>query len=271
MKRNDPLVSVIMPAYNAEKYVGFAIQSILEQTYKDLELIVINDCSTDDTKSVIQTYLEKDERVRLIDNPHNMKIARSLNRGIESSKGKYIARMDADDWSYPYRIEKQVELMENDPEIVLCSGNMEICDKDMVVKSKSNMPQEHEKIMKVILQYNPMVSPAMMWKKETSLEVNGFMEDTITEDYMFVLDMSTKGLLINLNDTLIKYRIIKSSMTSTKNMGSHLSSLDVTLKGFLKYKYELSLKTKIIMVLRLLIAFMIPATFWRIISSRLRA
>ena len=117
MQKNKPFVSVLMPAYNAEKYIGLAIQSILDQTYRDFEFIILDDCSKDHTWEIIQKYAQKDKRIRAIHNNINLKIAETLNKGLKECKGKYIVRKDADDWSYPNRIEKQVD-MEKNPEFL---------------------------------------------------------------------------------------------------------------------------------------------------------
>lgn len=127
----DPKVTVLMPAYNAEKYIETAIESILNQTYKDFEFIIVNDCSTDSTLDIIERYAKQDKRIKIISNKENQKIAQTLNNGLKEAKGKYIARLDADDWSYPERLEKQVNFMEENPDVVLSSGNMEICDGEL--------------------------------------------------------------------------------------------------------------------------------------------
>lgn len=259
-----------MPAYNAEKYIGIAIESILNQTYKDFEFIILNDCSTDNTKSIAEEYAKKDQRIKVVNNTHNIKIAQTLNKGIQLSKGKYIARIDADDWSYPDRIQKQIEYMENNPETVLLSGQMETCDKELNVKSTSKFPLNNQEIRNVLLQYNPMVSPAMMWRKDASEKIGNFKTETITEDYMFILDMSTVGELHNLEDILLKYRVLDTSMTSSKMRGSHLSSVNISLTGHLKYNLPLTLKTQLIIIARLLVAFFVPSKIWRTISSYLR-
>ncbi len=115
-----PLVTVLMPVYNASSYLAEAIESILEQTYRDFEFLIINDGSTDNSLEIINSY--KDERIRLINNEQNIKLIATLNNGIELAKGKYIARMDADDISLPERLEKQIQFMEGHPEVGLCGS-----------------------------------------------------------------------------------------------------------------------------------------------------
>ena len=108
----SPLVSVLMPCYNVELYVEDALTSIMRQTYTNLEIIVINDCSTDNTLSILENIALRDSRIKVISNSSNLKLIDTLNKGVEICSGEYIARMDADDISFPDRIERQVAFLE---------------------------------------------------------------------------------------------------------------------------------------------------------------
>ena len=112
----EKLVSVIIPCYNAEKYLRESVESIINQSYPNLEIICIDDCSTDSTLAILEELASRDARVKVLHNSRNMKIASSLNRGLEYSTGEYIARMDADDIALPKRIEKQVDYLEKNKE-----------------------------------------------------------------------------------------------------------------------------------------------------------
>ena len=118
----EKLISVILPAYNAETYLKEAIDSILVQTYKNFELIVLNDGSTDRTEEIILSY--DDARIRYVKNDTNLKLIKTLNKGIELAKGDYIARMDADDISLPTRFEEEIKYMEMHPDIDVCSSRV---------------------------------------------------------------------------------------------------------------------------------------------------
>ncbi len=114
----DKKVSVVMSVYNGELYLAEAIESILKQTFTNFEFIIINDGSTDSSQAIIESY--KDPRIKLLNNDCNQGLAQSLNKGISTARGKYIARMDADDISLPARLEKQVAFMEENAEIGVC-------------------------------------------------------------------------------------------------------------------------------------------------------
>ena len=132
---NSPLVSVIIPCYNAENYVEEAVRSIMTQTYKNLEIIVTDDCSTDNTLKVLRNLAVEDSRIKIIENKENLKIVKSLNNMINIAQGKYIARMDADDISFPERIEKQLAFMDANPEYGLCGTNA-LCIDEKGKKTK---------------------------------------------------------------------------------------------------------------------------------------
>lgn len=116
--KHKPIVSVIMPVYNAEAYVGEAIESILAQTYIDIDFIIINDGSVDSTADIVESYA--DSRIRYYANDMNRGIVYTLNRGLSLAKGEYIARMDSDDVSLPERLAQQVAYMEKHPRVVAC-------------------------------------------------------------------------------------------------------------------------------------------------------
>ena len=116
-----PTVSVIIPTYNSAGFLSDAIESIRKQTLTDWELLIINEYGSDDgTAAIVQRFAEKDRRVHLIQNCQKLGLSGSLNRGIQQSAGKYIARLDADDISHPARLEKQVTFMEKNPSIAVC-------------------------------------------------------------------------------------------------------------------------------------------------------
>ena len=115
-------ISVLMPAYNAEKYIGEAIESILNQTYKDFEFIIINDGSIDRTEDIILSY--DDPRIIYLKNKENSGIVASLNNGLKQAKGQYVARMDADDISLPTRFEKQLQYMESNQHIFVLGTSL---------------------------------------------------------------------------------------------------------------------------------------------------
>ena len=120
---NVPAVSVILPAYNCEKYIDKAIQSVLDQTWSDFELIIINDGSSDGTETIIRAF--NDPRIILVNNPGNKGLIFSLNRAIDMAKGNYIARMDADDICLPERLGKQKRILDENDSIAVVATTID--------------------------------------------------------------------------------------------------------------------------------------------------
>ena len=155
-------ISVVMPAYNAEKYIGQAIESILNQTYSNFEFIIINDGSNDKTKEVILSY--KDDRIIYLENERNSGIVVTLNKGLEKANGEYIARMDADDIAEPNRFEKQIKYLDKNIEIdVLGSG---ICTFGENIKSKKRLFTTNADQLKAELIFSSCIAhPTVMIRK----------------------------------------------------------------------------------------------------------
>lgn len=148
-KKNNDTVSVIMAVYNCEKTVSQAIESILNQTYQDIQFIICNDCSTDNTAKIVKEYAENyPDKIVFIENEKNLMLPSSLNHCLEYVTGKYVARMDGDDYSYPDRLEKQVSFLKNNPDFDLVGTGMEIFDGKKTVGTiiKKEIPQKEDTV-----------------------------------------------------------------------------------------------------------------------------
>lgn len=199
-----PKVSVIMPAYNAEKYIAQAIDSILNQTFRDFEFIILNDCSRDSTEELILSY--DDPRIVYLKNEENMGVARTLNKGLGYAKGAYIARMDADDIAMPERLEQQVAFLESNPQLIACGSNA-ILFGEVRSEGKTDMPLNDQRIRLRMALSNPFVHPTMLLRKDALQGViyDGSFEGR--EDYRMWMVLSRKGRMENLPQPLLRYRI----------------------------------------------------------------
>jgi glycosyltransferase involved in cell wall biosynthesis len=208
----NPTITVLMPAYNAEKYIGEAILSVLMQTYTDFELVIVNDGSTDGTLNVINLF--NDARIVVI-NQVNQGVAAALNTGLKYSKGQYIARFDADDICYPYRLEKQINFLKQNPEYILVGGDADyILENNDFLFHFECIAHEHEDIMQKLYFYCPFVHPTVMYKKESVCNAGGYPADAHNfEDYMLWTTIAKIGKLCNLSQPMIKYRLNPNSVT----------------------------------------------------------
>jgi glycosyltransferase involved in cell wall biosynthesis len=159
-----PLVSVIMPAYNAAAFVSAAIESVLAQTFREFELLVIEDGSTDATGELLRTF--HDPRLVILPNERNLGLVTSLNRGIAAARGEYIARMDADDWSYPGRLALQVTYLEQHPEIGILSCAYQVTDKALNPIQERILPETDVAIRRdLYCKYECFCHPAVMLRR----------------------------------------------------------------------------------------------------------
>lgn len=195
------LISVILPVYNAAEYVEEAIKSILDQTYPNFELIILNDGSTDNSIDKIKLF--KDSRIRLINDPQNRGLVYRLNQGLDLARGTYIARMDADDYSVPIRFEKQVAFLEAHPEIGVLSSWFEVMENAKIIKQ----PNDHEDILLRMLTHCPITHPAVMIR--ASILKTGIRYKPKyfpVEDYHFWIDLVQHTKFANLPEPLLLYR-----------------------------------------------------------------
>lgn len=209
---NQPLITVLMPTYNCELYVGEAVQSILEQTYSNFECIIIDDCSTDKTVEILKSF--SDTRIKLIEKPKNSGYTTSLNYGLTIAKGKYIARMDGDDISLPTRFEKQVALFEANPKLVVCGSIYQIIDSEQVIYK----PETHEEIKLALLKDSAIGHPTVMIRVSV-LKTHHISYDTSkepAEDYDLWVRLLEYGVFYNIQEVLFLYRIHEGQVSITK-------------------------------------------------------
>lgn len=199
-----PKVSILMPVYNAEKYLIEAVDSILNQTFKDWELIIINDGSTDRSRELLSQIA--DNRVIIVDNETNLGLIDTLNKGINLSKGEYIARMDADDISTPERIEKQVQFMDSHPHHIMCGTNALVIDNSGKVIGKIRNLTDNQFLQINLLFSNPFIHPSMMIRSDILKNNSYDKQYKHIEDYELWCRIALLGEVANLQDDLLLYR-----------------------------------------------------------------
>jgi len=200
-----PLISVLMPAYNAEKYIGEAISSVLNQTFGDFELIVINDGSTDKTEEIILSF--SDPRIRYVKNETNLKLIATLNKGIDLANGKYIARIDADDICLPNRFEKQMDFFEKHPDYALCGSWAYLINVKGEEIGQIKFIDSHNLLQISLLFSCPVIHPSVMVRTEIFKQFKYSNIALHCEDIELWIRIINFGLKIaNIPEYLIKYR-----------------------------------------------------------------
>ena len=204
------LISVIMPVHNSQAYLNEAIQSILNQTYKKFEFIIINDGSTDNSLEIIKKYREEDDRIILI-NREKRGLIKSLNEGLSKTKGQYIARMDSDDISLPHRFERQFDYMESNQDIGVCGTWIKIFGDN--INTKLGRPSNDDETLKTTLLFSvPFPHPSVMIRSNAIKGKYDYNLDYDSiEDYKLWLDMSKTTKFSTVPEILLKYRLVLSS------------------------------------------------------------
>ncbi len=224
----NPKVSVIMPVYNSEKYLDKALESILSQSFKDYELIIIDDGSNDGTNEIISRI--KDKRTKVITNKKNLGVAKSLNIGLKRAKGEYTARCDSDDINDKDRFKIQVNFLDKNKDYVLVGSSFEIIDEKGRKIGETMLPETDEEIKRKILIRNPILHPSVIYRRKVALKVGGYREFLNgVEDYDLFFRLLRSGKLHNLREKLVKRRWHKNVVTRKSHIKVELLALLVRL------------------------------------------
>ena len=236
MFKKDPLVSVIMAVYNCESYVSEAVNSILEQSYSNFEIIIINDNSQDRTLSILEGY--KDPRLKIFSNEINLGLTKCLNIGIDKSNGVYIARMDGDDICEKNRISEQVNFMGRNPDIGVCGTWMRTFGSENFIFKYPT----HDLDIKLGLTYqSQFCHPSVMIRKEILDKIGIYYDEDFlsAQDYALWTDLSPHTQFANLPDYLINYRIHSSSISSSKREQQKINQFKIIQRYFSKTNLNL--------------------------------
>lgn len=188
-------VSILLPVYNVRDYVAETIESVLSQTHTDFELIIIDDYSSDDSVSIIDSYCKRDDRVQLYKNIKNLGISKTLNYGLAKASGKYIARIDGDDLMGPERLERQLKFLESNADYGLVGCWVNNIDEKGLLINKCEYPVTHEQALKCITICSPVLH---IWMARADLykSLGGYRDTNPAEDYDFLLRTVDLGFKI---------------------------------------------------------------------------
>ncbi|MDU0370355.1 glycosyltransferase family 2 protein [Hymenobacter endophyticus] len=221
----SPLVSVIIPVFNAGEYLRPAIDSILQQTFQDFELIIVDDCSRDESLAVARSY-EADPRVKVLANAQNRGRSFSDNYGAEFARGKYIAKMDADDVALPHRLQTQIGFLEQNPSVGLTSSFMKCFGESDIVYE---YPVSADAVRSYMLFNMPVANPTAFFRRsllqEHGLRYDDTIQDTFGEDYEFIARVAQVVDIVNQPEILLHYRtlpqILKADVHARRNAKSN--------------------------------------------------
>jgi glycosyltransferase involved in cell wall biosynthesis len=227
-----PLITVIMPVYNREKFIGDAIQSIINQSFENFELIIINDASIDNTKKIILKF--PDSRIILLENEKNIGVAASRNKGIEKAKGKFIAFMDSDDISLPNRLQEQLNKLMSDSGLIGCGSWLKILNSSKVIKHC----EHHNDIITRLLIHCSLSIGAAMLKTSVVKQVKFNPTLKFGEDYEFWSRVCWMGSLYNIPEPFLLYRSHKDQISINNKKEQLNMDVDIRMSLFKKINYS---------------------------------
>ena len=228
-----PDISVIMSVYNGETYLAEAIESVVNQTFQNWELIIINDCSTDSTAEILDDFSKRDGRIKVHTNETNLKLPSSLNKAISLSTGKYIARMDADDICLPDRLEKQYKFMEENSDVALSTCRFMTVKNGVFASGGAGGRCDFEALKAMLLVANPILHPGVIARADVMKKFNYDTNLTCTEDLELWTRMARENQKIQiLPECLLIYRLHDKQITSTTLERQHTEVLEIEQKYY---------------------------------------
>ncbi len=215
----NPKITVLMPVFNAERFLAEAIESILNQSFVDFEFLIIDDGSSDRSREIVRSY--DDSRIRLVENERNLGISATLNRGIGLAESDLIARMDGDDISYPDRLKLQFEYMTQHPNVGMTSGQADTIDKEGTVVSRSRM--DGDQVYFHLAFHCWVYHPSVMFRKEIVEQVGRYPAG-YAEDFRLWSKLVRVTRIKTLADVLIQYRASEFGVSNGPQKGPHLDA-----------------------------------------------
>lgn len=231
---SKPKISVIMSVFNHEKYLQKSIDSILSQSYKNFEFVIINDGSNKNTKKILELNKLQDKRIKVIINKKRIGLTKSLNIAIKISKGEYIARQDSDDISYFKRFDEQLNFFKKNKKVIMCGTNGILIDNNgSFLKNIKNLENNYEKIKKKLIYENQFIHSSVMVKRNYLLEVKGYDEKfKYAQDYDLWCRLSIRGFLTNINKILVKIRQHNESITKKNKKEQNYYSILASIRHY---------------------------------------
>mgnify|MGYP001616656378 CR=1 FL=1 len=236
LKKHNPLISILMPVYNAGDFLMEAIKSIKKQTYENWELIAIDDGSTDSSFVILKKFAKKDKRIRIFKLGHKG-LSYALNVGLEKVRGQFIARMDADDISHPKRLEKQLNFLIQNKEIMLIGTQVTMMDEKGKKIGDKRFPQNHEKIYQMMMTMMS-VQHATILARTNFFKKVAYQNHSTAEDVSLLFKMIQTGKFANTKEFLYKYRVRKNSNSHKNPKKTFYLTLKSRIKAIIEWGYK---------------------------------
>lgn len=260
MKKKKPLISIVMPVYNAGNFLVEAIKSIQNQTYQNWELIAVDNRSTDNSWQILQDSRKNDKRVKIYRNDENQGVAHTTNLALTKVKGQFIARMDADDVSLPWRLEKQVAFLQKHPEAVAVGGQCELINQDNEIIGEKRFPTGHSDIKKMMFCSIPLQQPTMMVNRKLLPQSLIWYEDNldVAEEVELLFKFFKYGKVYNLPETVLQYRLHGNNISLQNPKHTFYLTFKSRLRSIFKHDYRPTLLGLITTISQFFLVTLLP-------------
>lgn len=238
MKNKKPLISVLLPVYNARKFLRAAINSILTQTEENFELLIIDDHSTDGSWKIIAEFAKRDKRIRAFRNDINKGLVKSLNTLIPKTRGTYIARMDADDIALPSRFTKQIELLTSNKNLVAIGGHEYIIDTSDKIIAEKYFPTDSRLMYNTLMNVMVIQPPLLMARGSVMRRLRYDNKIFKNDDISMHFKLLEHGNFATVDEIIFKYRHVPTSLTHRNPKRVYFLALLVRLNAIWKYGYR---------------------------------
>lgn len=245
-----------MPVHNGGRFLKETIESVLKQTCKNFEFIIVDDKSTDNSLKIIKDYKKKDPRIKILENKKNLGLTLSLNKALKYTKGAYIARIDCDDLCLPTRFAEQIKFLDNHKNYGFVGCWVVVIDTKGKTLAKRKHPATNEQITKNLIKFNPFTHSTLMIRK-TSLKKEGYYNENFkySQDYELIVRLAQKYQVANLPKYLVKYRFDSKSISYKSSREQKKCAFRVRLIALKKYNYP---KWQIIYLIWPIITYLTP-------------
>jgi len=243
IRQKEPLISVIMPVYNGSLFIGQAIESILRQTYKNFELIIVNDGSKDNSLEIINHFVRKyPQKIKVISYKKNKGESAAANIGFATSKGEFISRMDADDIAYPQKLAQQVAFMLKNPRTIVLGVQADVINEQGQKTGLKTFPLTHSRIYEAYGYYHPMLHPACLFRRSLLPNQKKLWQDNHepNDDYYTLFGLLGCGQFANLPQRLIAYRIHANNKSLKNPKAKVLFFIKIRRDAIADFGYKLS-------------------------------
>lgn len=259
MKSKKPLITVYMPVFNAAKFLDQSINSILNQTFTNFEFIIIDDASTDNSWKIVKDYAKKDKRIIAIKNHINLGVSLTSNIAISMAKGKFLARMDADDISFPNRLQKQIDYLKQNSDTIAVGGQCVLIDENNNIIGNKTFPYQHQKLKNMIIWAVPMQQPSVMINlTKLPKDFNWYApSETSAEEIDLMFRLMNYGQIANTSEFLLFYRHLDNSLSHKNPKKTFWITLQSRINA-IKNGYNPTIFGIILNIIQILVILLVP-------------